>query len=59
VRGGVLLLHWLLDNSGGDEATAAAGYYQGLPSVQRYGMYASTQQYVADVQALQARFGGP
>jgi N-acetylmuramoyl-L-alanine amidase len=59
VRGGVLLLKWLLDNDGGDEATAAAGYYQGLPSVEQDGEYSSTQQYVADVQALQARFGGP
>jgi LysM repeat protein len=59
VRGGVLLLKWLLNNDGGDEATAAAGYYQGLPSVQQDGEYASTQQYVADVQSLQSQFGGP
>jgi N-acetylmuramoyl-L-alanine amidase len=59
VRGGVLLLKWLLDNDGGNEATAAAGYYQGLPSVEQDGEYASTQQYVADVQSLQAQFGGP
>jgi LysM repeat protein len=59
VRGGVLLLKWLLNNDGGDEATAAAGYYQGLPSVQQNGEYSSTQQYVADVQSLQAQFGGP
>jgi LysM repeat protein len=59
VRGGVLLLKWLLDNDGGDEATAAAGYYQGLPSVEQNGEYASTQQYVADVQSLQSQFGGP
>jgi LysM repeat protein len=59
VRGGVLLLKWLLNNDGGDEATAAAGYYQGLPSVEQNGEYASTQQYVADVQSLQSQFGGP
>jgi N-acetylmuramoyl-L-alanine amidase len=59
VRGGVLLLKWLLNNDGGDEATAAAGYYQGLPSVQQNGEYSSTQQYVADVQSLQGQFGGP
>jgi len=58
VRGGVLLLHALLHATGGDEALAAAGYYQGLPSVLQNGMYPSTQQYVADVQALQRRFGG-
>ncbi len=33
VRGGVLLLHSLLNSTGGDPAMAAAGYYQGLPSV--------------------------
>ena len=33
VRGGVLMLHSLLDATGGDSAMAAAGYYQGLPSV--------------------------
>jgi N-acetylmuramoyl-L-alanine amidase len=59
VRGGVLLLKWLLNNDGGSEATAAAGYYQGLPSVEQDGEYSSTQQYVADVQSLQAQFGGP
>jgi LysM repeat protein len=59
VRGGVLLLKWLLDNDGGSEATAAAGYYQGLPSVEQDGEYSSTQQYVADVQSLQSQFGGP
>jgi LysM repeat protein len=58
VRGGVLLLRSLLNSTGGDTATAAAGYYQGLPSVQQHGMYPSTQQYVQSVQALEQRFGG-
>jgi LysM repeat protein len=58
VRGGVLLLRSLLNSTGGDTATAAAGYYQGLPSVQAHGMYPSTQQYVQSVQALEQRFGG-
>jgi soluble lytic murein transglycosylase-like protein len=58
VLGGVLLLHWLLGQTGGDPQLAAAGYYQGLGSVQAHGMYASTRQYVANVTALQARFGG-
>ena len=39
VRGGVLLLHSLLGSTGGDAAMAAAGYYQGLPSVQQHGVY--------------------
>jgi LysM repeat protein len=59
VRGGSLLLHSLLNATGGDSAMAAAGYYQGLPSVQQHGVYPSTQQYVNSVVALEHRFGGP
>ncbi len=59
VRGGVLLLRSLLASTGGDPALAAAAYYQGLASVQRYGMYSSTQQYVNNVMSLRAQFGGP
>jgi LysM repeat protein len=58
VRGGVLMLRSLLNSTGGDPAMAAAGYFQGLPSVQQNGLYPSTQQYVNDVMALRARFGG-
>ncbi len=58
VRGGVLLLHSLLASTGGDAAQAAAGYYQGLSSVQQNGMYADTQQYVNDVTSLEQQFGG-
>lgn len=58
VRAGVLLLRSLLEATGGDEALAIAGYYQGLPSVLENGSYPSTRQYVSDVQALQQRFGG-
>jgi soluble lytic murein transglycosylase-like protein len=58
VRGGVLMLHSLLNATGGDPALAAAGYFQGLPSVQQHGMYADTQRYVQDVLALQRQFGG-
>jgi LysM repeat protein len=58
VRGGVLLLRSLLNSTGGDLGTAAAGYYQGLPSVQAHGLYHSTQQYVQSVLALERRFGG-
>ncbi len=58
VRGGVLLLHSLLNSTGGNAGTAAAGYYQGLPSVQEHGLYRDTQQYVQSVLALQQRFGG-
>ncbi len=59
VRGGVLLLHWLLASTGGDPGLAAAGYFQGLPSVRRYGVLPATQQYVNDVLALRQQFGGP
>ena len=58
VRGGVLLLHSLLSSTGGDPAMAAAGYFQGLPSVQQHGLYPETQQYVNSVLALERRFGG-
>lgn len=58
VRGGVIMLHALLGATGGNEAETAAGYYQGLGSVQRYGMYSDTKQYVRDVLALSHRFGG-
>lgn len=58
VRGGSLLLRSLLSSTGGDPARAAAAYYQGLSSLQRYGMFPSTQRYVANVLALARRFGG-
>lgn len=58
VRGGALLLHSLLSSTGGDPALAAAGYYQGLSSVQKYGMFPSTQKYVGSVLALARQFGG-
>jgi LysM repeat protein len=58
VRGGVLMLHSLLNATGGNAAMAAAGYYQGLPSVLQHGMYADTQQYVNDVMSLASQFGG-
>jgi LysM repeat protein len=58
VRGGVLLLHSLLNSTGGDPASAAAGYYQGLSSVESNGQYSDTQQYVRSVMALRQQFGG-
>jgi LysM repeat protein len=57
VRGGVLMLHSLLNATGGNTAMAAAGYYQGLPSVLAHGLYPDTQRYVSDVMTLAARFG--
>jgi LysM repeat protein len=58
VHAGVLYLKRLLADTGGDENAAIAGYYQGLSSVQSRGMFDDTKQYVANVQALRARFGG-
>jgi N-acetylmuramoyl-L-alanine amidase len=58
VRGGVLLLHSLLQSTGGNTAMAAAGYYQGLPSVLQNGVYPSTQNYVNSVLSLERQFGG-
>jgi len=54
----VLYLKRLLNETGGDESAAIAGYYQGLSSVQSRGMYDDTRQYVDNVQALRGRFGG-
>jgi LysM repeat protein len=58
IHAGVMYLGRLLDDAGGDENAAIAGYYQGLASVRERGLYDDTQQYVANVQALRSRFGG-
>ena len=58
VRGGVLYLRQLLNDFGGDQNLAAAAYYQGEGAVKSRGLYPETQQYVASVNSLRARFGG-
>lgn len=58
VRAGTLLLHSLLQATGGNQSLAAAGYFQGLPSVEHNGLYTDTQQYVNDVMSLERQFGG-
>jgi soluble lytic murein transglycosylase-like protein len=58
VRAGVLYLRQLLRESGGDERTAVASYYQGPASVRQNGMLPDTQRYVANVMALRQRYGG-
>jgi soluble lytic murein transglycosylase-like protein len=58
VEAGVTYLGQLLRDTGGDEATATAAYYQGLASVQRIGMLPETRRYVADVMAQRANYGG-
>jgi N-acetylmuramoyl-L-alanine amidase len=57
VSAGVLYLKHLIQQTG-DENTAIACYYQGCGSVQSRGLFDDTKQYVANVQALRARFGG-
>ncbi len=52
---GVLILRALL-RAEPDRANAIAGYYQGLSSVRRNGMYPDTRRYVANIQTLTARF---
>ncbi len=58
VRAGVIMLHALMQATGGNQAETAAAYYEGLGAVQKYGLYPSTRQYVRDVMALSQRFGG-
>jgi LysM repeat protein len=58
VRGGVLLLHSLLESTGGDPSLAAAGYFQGLESVRHEGEAPETEEYVNNVLALKHQFGG-
>jgi soluble lytic murein transglycosylase-like protein len=58
VAAGSLYMKHLLEETGGDESMAIAGYYQGLGSVQSQGMLPETRRYVANVQALRSRFGG-
>jgi LysM repeat protein len=59
VRAGVLLIRSLVSATGGDAAQTAAAYFQGLDSVRRRGILPATQQYVQNVLALRAQFGGP
>ncbi|MGH9157293.1 MAG: lytic transglycosylase domain-containing protein [Acidimicrobiales bacterium] len=49
-------LAYLLAQTGGDQATALASYYQGLASVRRYGPGQATTRYVGDVLALRRKF---
>ncbi len=58
ITAGVLYLRQLLREFGYDERSAVAAYYQGAASVRQRGMFADTQQYVANVMALKARYGG-
>jgi soluble lytic murein transglycosylase-like protein len=54
VTAGTVLLATLIAHH--DEQATLAGYYQGLGSVQRHGMFADTRRYVATVRTLKMRF---
>jgi N-acetylmuramoyl-L-alanine amidase len=56
VVAGVLFLDYLHGLTGGDAERTLAGYYQGLASVARYGMFDSTERYIDNVLALRDRF---
>jgi soluble lytic murein transglycosylase-like protein len=45
-------LRWLLNNLGGRQDLALAGYYQGLSSVERSGILAGSRRYVTGITAL-------
>jgi len=45
-------LRWLLNETGGRQALALAGYYQGLTSVREHGILAESRPYVAGITAL-------
>lgn len=53
---GAAILRSLLRDFGGDTGLALAAYYQGEAAVRSDGLYPDTQQYVAGIQALAARF---
>ena len=55
VTAGVVILK-ALGRSAASSDHAIAGYYQGLSSVQRRGMFADTKGYVRSVKVLRARF---
>jgi LysM repeat protein len=55
VTAGVVIIR-ALQRATSDEETAIAGYYQGLASVRKHGMYSDTRTYVRNIQALRAKF---
>ena len=55
VVAGVVILRALVRMSP-DLPSAIAGYYQGAASVRKYGMFADTRRYAANVQTLMTRF---
>ncbi|MPV49436.1 LysM peptidoglycan-binding domain-containing protein [Pseudactinotalea sp. HY160] len=56
VTAGVRFIKWLTDHADSTDE-AIGGYYQGLGSVQKYGLASDTRSYVANVTSLMTRFG--
>lgn len=56
VVAGVAFIDYLFDLTGGDIDMTLAGYYQGLGSVRRNGMYSDTERYIRNIRALKERF---
>jgi hypothetical protein len=56
IRLGVALFAHLYWQSGWDVELALGFYYQGWYSIERYGMFGETRQYIANVMALSRRF---
>lgn len=54
VTAGTVIMRALLRSSD-SEAKAIGGYYQGMGSVQQYGLFKDTENYVASIRALRAR----
>ncbi len=57
IRGMTRYLAFLLAETGGDVDKALAGYYQGLAGVERDGVGAPTERYIANVRAAADLFG--
>lgn len=56
VVAGVVFLDYLYDLTRKDARLTLGGYYQGLASIRRHGMYPQTERYIANVLALKRRF---
>lgn len=56
ITAGVAFIQYLWRLTGGDVERTLAGYYQGLASVRRNGMYPSTKRYIANILALRDRY---
>ncbi len=51
-------VHSLIQQAGGSIPTAVAAYYQGMGTIQKFGIYSETRPYVKGVMAYYSYFGG-